>query len=173
MNKNIATERDSFRIIGEVCIIERSLETGEVVGKYCENNIVLNTGKNSILRAMSTTDTNAHTARTIKIGDDVGSGTVLAPEQPIATLTAANQSVIYEVDPNAIFVSNPSQTSVRFSTTLNGAAVMENFPALPNIVYTSAVLYTYDNTAIAYKRFPGRTISPLISVEISWTLTIL
>lgn len=163
---------ETLKIVGAVCITERDIVTGEILGYYEDPNVILGTGKASILRAMSIVDTNVHRVRTIKIGNDVGTGTILAPQDPTSELLASDQSVLYEVDPVNVNTTYPNQNSVRYSATLNGADVMAAYPALPNIVYTSVVLYTYDNTGVAYKRFPGRTISPLISIDISWTITI-
>ena len=165
---------DDMNIKGVLKIVTKSNETGEILDTFEDNNVVLTVGKEQILKAMTVLDTNIHRVKTLKIGNDVGStGTVLDPDDATADLTEAAQNPLYEVPDSAFFVTYPSVNSVRFNASLNGVDVMSNYPTLPNIIYTSAVLYTFGGTGVAYRRFPARTISSLISVDITWTLTIL
>lgn len=179
---------ETIGIRGDIAIVEREIlldeagnirfdahgkpMLGEVVGRFEEKNIVLTQGKGIILRAWADAANSASTVSTIKIGNDVGSGTILAPEEPTAGLTEAVQTVVYETPGAEFFVSYPSSNSVRFLATINGANVMSNYPTLPNVIYTSASIYTLDGKSVTYKRFPARTISALISVDISWTITL-
>lgn len=165
---------DDMNIKGVLKIVTKSNETGEILDTFEDNNVVLTVGKEQILKAMTVLDTNVHRVKTLKIGNDVGAtGTVLDPDDATADLTEAAQNPLYEVPNSAFFVTYPSANSVRFNASLNGVDVMSNYPTLPNIIYTSAVLYTFGGTGVAYRRFPARTISSLISVDITWTLTIL
>ena len=160
-------------IRGDVTIVERDLVTGEVIDSVEFNNIVLNQGKGEILRAFAIPANESNKVKTIVVGDDVGSGDLLEPQDPEASYTEANMETVYTVPVEEFFTDFPSVNSVRFRATLNGPAVMTLYPNLPNVVYTSASIYTNSNKAVTYKRFPARTISALISVEITWTLTIL
>ena len=162
---------EKSKVRGYVEIVTRCNKTGEILDKYEDNNVILNQGLTEITRAMTVLDTNIHRIKTIKIGNDVGNGTVLNPQMATVNLTESDQTVLYEVPESAFFVSYIDFKSVRFSASLNGIDVMQQFPTLPNLVYTSAVLYTFGNKGVAFKRFPARTISSLISVDISWTLT--
>lgn len=147
--------------------------TGKVVGEYDECNIVFKQGKRFILQAFAQAINSQKTVRTIKIGNDVGAGgTVLSPTPPTANETEAIQTVVYETPVQEFFVSFPNDSSVRFLATINGANVMTGFPTQPNVIYTSASIYTLENKSVTYKRFPARTISSLISVDISWTITL-
>lgn len=179
---------ETIGIRGDIDIIERVILTdsegdillnedgspvlGEVVGTYEEKNIVLTQGKGIILRAWADALNASSTVKTIKIGSDVGTGTILAPQEPTADLTEAAQTVVYETPDAEFFVSYPTSNSVRFLATINGANVMSNYPTLPNVIYTSASITTQDDKSVTYKRFPARTISALISVDISWTITL-
>lgn len=145
---------------------------GKVVGELDEKNIVLTQGKSLILRAFGEPGHSDYVVKTIKIGNDVGSGTILAPTPPTANLTEDDQDVVYTTPDEEFFVTFPTATSVRYLATINGANVMAEYPALPNIVYTSASIYTISDQSITYKRFPARTISELISVDITWTITL-
>jgi hypothetical protein len=114
-----------------------------------------------------------YTVKTIRLGGDVGSGTPIEPEQPVSTLTEDSQTVIYTTPDTSMNITYPSLTKVTYNAIIDGASVMALFPAVPNIVYTSAAIITHGGLAIAYKRFPARTISSIISVDVSWTLEIL
>lgn len=163
---------DKLTIRGVHKEVHRRIDTGEIVAVYEDDNIFLNQGKAEIFRAFSILDTNDHRVKTIKVGNDVGTGNALAPSAPTASFTEANQSVVYETPEEEFFVEYPTQTSVRYLATINGANVMALYPTVPNVIYSSAVLYSQAGKALAYRRFPSRTISSLISVDVSWTFTI-
>jgi hypothetical protein len=162
---------DHIKIFGDVSMRAYVTETGKTIDTFEENNIFLTQGKSEIFRAF-TIDNAAHVIKTIKIGDDVGTGDVTNPQQPTAAYTELNQSVKYEVPLSDFSVTYPTENTVRFLATVNGASVMALYPSEPNIIYTSATLVTNANKAVAYKRFSARTISSLISVDITWTLRI-
>lgn len=180
---------DVIKIRGDIEITEREILTdekgnvlldengkpvlGEIVGHFEEKNIVLTQGKGLILRAWAEAANSGSTVKTIKIGKDVGVGTVLNPQEATANLTEANLDVVYTTPDEEFFVSYPTANSVRYLATINGANVMVNYPNVPNVIYTSASITTVDGKSCTYKRFPARTISALISVDISWTITIL
>ena len=165
--------KEDIGMKGTLKMVFRSNETGEVLDVFEDNNVVLNQGKGEILRAFNTLNNNDHKIKSIYIGNDFGSGTLLAPQEPTNLFTEANQTVVYEVPSNEFFIDYPTSTSVRYLATINGANVMAQYPTQPNVVYTSATLRTQANKAIAYRRFGARTISSLISVDVIWTLTIL
>lgn len=158
-------------IKGILSIKHRDNLTGEIVDEsYEELNVVLDQGRTIMLRAFSTSDNTLDTVKTIKIGDDVGAGDIFEPTPASPSLTEADQNVVYEVPVEEFFVEFPTSGSVRYLATINGADVMSLNPGVANIIYTSAAIYTQGGNAVTFKRFPARTISSLISVEISWTL---
>lgn len=163
-----AQDKMSIRGIFKLTVIDNV--TGDVLDNYVDDNIVLDQGKDLIFKALTVVDTNNYKLSNLKLGTDIGDGTELIPEPPTADLTEADQDVLYTVNPANVTITYPTTNSVMLSTTINGAVVMPLFPAEVNVTYTSAVLYTLGNQAIAYKRFPARTISSLISIDISWTL---
>lgn len=171
--ESIIKELNELSIRGDLKITERLIETGEIIGEFEDKNIVLTQGKNLILRAFGEANNLPFAAKTIKIGGDVGSGgSILAPIAANAGMTEVDQQVIYTVPPEEFFVTYPSSNSIRFLATINGGNVMAQYPTVPNIIYTSASIYTQGDKAVTYKRFAARTISALISVDISWTITI-
>jgi hypothetical protein len=163
---------DKFSVLGQFSMTIKDKDGG-IIDEYIDNNIVLTSGKNHILKALSVKDTNLYTVRTVRLGNDVGSGTLVEPEQPVATMSEDSQNVIYTTPDLSMNVTYPSLTKVTYNAIVDGASVMALFPEVPNIVYTSAAIVTHGGFAIAYKRFPARTISSIISVDISWTLEIL
>lgn len=163
---------NAIKMKGDVAIITREKATGKIIDTYEEKNLVVSVGMDQVLKAITTKDTNNFVIETISIGDDVGSGTVMNPEQPSTSYSKNNQNVIYSAPSDLFIISRPSETSVQLFATLDGERVMESYPDSPNIIYTSATIRTVGDEVISYKRFPARTISRLISVDIIWTLTL-
>jgi hypothetical protein len=96
----------------------------------------------------------------------------MQPEKPSLSYTKTNQNVVFTAPPDLITISRPTSASVQIHATLDGERVMESYPDSPNIIYTSATIRTVIGEVISYKRFPARTISRLISVDVIWTLTL-
>lgn len=159
-------------IKGIVKITERDCD-GNIISVYEDNNIVTTLGKQSILKALTTKNSNAFTVNSMVYGDDYGTGTVLAPQSPTVSYTSASQSVKYTTQINNISIIYPNETSVKFVATVIGSDVMAGYPSLPNIIFTSATIRDENGVTIAAKRFPARTISTLTNMDIEWTLQIL
>jgi len=181
MKKQNLEEVSLFGIRGDVEIKEYELavdengntyRTGKLVGEYTEKNVILNQGTRLILESFAEQSKVDSAAKTIKIGNDTGAGTILNPAPATTNMTEANQNVLYETPVEEFFVSYPTQDSVKFLATINGPAVMSMYPSLPNVIYTSASLYTHSGKSVTYKRFSARTISSLISVDITWTISL-
>lgn len=164
--------KENVGIIGTYKEVVRDNKTGKIIDVFEKRNIVLDQGISSIWQAMSSANTNSLVLETIKLGDDVGTGNVTSPEQPSPTYTEANQNVIYSIPVGDVIISYPTSSSVQFFANVNGSVVMQSYPTEPNVVYTSAALYSNVGNAFSYKRFTGRTISSDISVDISWTLSL-
>jgi hypothetical protein len=69
--------------------------------------------------------------------------------------------------------SYPTPTKMTILGNIDGAKVSLLYPTAPNVVMTSATIRTNDGSIIAAKRFPARTVSTVISLDVSWTLEIL
>lgn len=175
------SELESLSVRGDLHITEYELvmdadgnqTRGEKIGEFEEKNIVLKQGISFILQAAASITNSGKTVSTIKIGNDVGGGgSILNPVMPNEEYTENNQTVVYTVPTEEFFIMYPDDYSVRFLCTIHGNNVMSFYPELPNIIYTSASIYTVEDKSVTYKRFPARTISSLISVDISWTISI-
>lgn len=164
---------DNSGIIGSLKITERNIKTGEILNVIEDDNVVLTQGKLELLKAFNSLNDNSHKVKSIVVGSDFGSGTILEPEQPNASYTELDQDVVYEIPEAEFFVEYPSENSTRYLATINGAAVMAMYPTVPNVTYTSASIITQAGKAVAYRRFGARTISALISIDVAWTLTII
>lgn len=170
MSQKSLSPTASFGVVGVYEEVVRDIKTGEVIETFKEDNIVVDDGLDFIVTRLSTENTDSLILSSIKLGDDTGTGSVINPEMPTATYNSSNQNVIYEVPNAEISIDNPEPGALRFFATVNGATVMESFPNDPNVVYTSATLRTVSDSVFSYKRFAGRTISALVSVDISWTI---
>lgn len=156
---------------GEIEIKHRDILTGEIVDDvFADHNVILSQGKRMMIEAFTSPINSGNVVTTIKIGKDVGTGTILNPQPPSEFMTEAALDEVYATPPEEFFVTYPSDTSVRFLATINGGRVMEAYPGQPNVIYTSAMIASDNGRGFAYRRFPARTISSLISVEISWTI---
>lgn len=156
---------------GHLQIVTKDIKTGEVIDTFDDDNVYLEQGKTQALKAF--VDGGDFRIKSIYIGDDVGTGSIMQPEQPSANYTESNQDIVYEVPfENEFYVTYPTYNQVRFTAAISGPNVMALYPNDPNVVYTSATIRTRDEKAIAYRRFPPRTISELVSVDLIWTLTL-
>lgn len=164
-------DEQSIRVRGDIVIVERNIETGEVVKEETQN-VVLNQGKKILIDGISKNTAGQNIIKTLKIGRDVGTGTIMQPQDATSDLTEATLEEVYTTPEAEFSVSYPTNNSVRFTSILNGINVMNQHPNQPNVIYTSATLVTSNGKSVTYKRFPARTISSLISVEITWTLTL-
>lgn len=175
MSKNMESEMENvsgLKAVGVFKVVEKHAETGEVIDTFEEQNVITDLGIENILRSFSDGAHVNNIVSTISLGIDVGSGDILNPEQPSSNIVNSAHDSVYVIPSEEFFVSYPDASTVRFFATVNGSTVMSDYPAEPNVIYTSAMLQTAGATpkAFAYKRFSARTVSSLISVDISWEI---
>lgn len=163
--------KENVEAIGIFKMVERNTATGEVFGEFEEKNVITDIAFSHLISSFTDASYNNKIVQTISLGDDIGSGSLLSPEQPTSAITEAEHDLVFEIPSNEFFVDYPSASSVRFYGTVNGATVMTNYPSEANVVYTSAMLKLNSLEPFSYKRFSARTISELISVDISWTIS--
>ena len=163
---------DAGTVTGDLEMIFRDVESGEIVDHFEDRNVILLEGKSRLLGYLQQTPTEATHIDKIVLGSDVGNGTVMQPEMANENLTSADQIVLYETKPHEFSSGSPTQNSVRFVAALSGETIMSEHPTVPNVVYNSATLRFADGSTFAYRRFAPRTISNLVYVDIIWTITI-
>lgn len=152
--------------IVEVCNITK-LET--VV--YSEGNKIAKTGFQSILEAVTNRNQYPFGFGGIFLGDDIGNGTVEVPEPPTEDIVASDQSVTYPVLSEDTFIDYPAFNKLRFTAIIDGSE-LQRVSTDARLMFTSASIRNSRGEIVAYKRFPGRSVSPLITLNIRWTLTI-
>lgn len=167
-------------IDGRFYIIERSKVTGQVVGRFDEPNVITEQGINNLFVSLTLANAdNSNVLKNFHLGNDYGAEeepaggwTVAEPRPANKTFSSLNQFVLYEVPQADMVVSYPTQNSIQYSTLLDGTVILDAyFPANDDLQYTSATLRFGNNTAFAYKRFPVRSLSRLIDVQVVWEFT--
>lgn len=152
--------------IVEVCNITK-LET--VV--YSEGNKIVKTGFQSILEVVTNRNQYPFGFGGIFLGDDIGNGTVEVPEPPTEDIYASDQNVTYSVLSKDTFIDYPAFNKLRF-TAIVDSSELQRMSTDARLMFTSASIRNSRGEIVAYKRFPGRSVSPLITLNIRWTLTI-
>lgn len=161
---------------GIIEITEKYTETGEVIRQEVIFNTFLRQGMTEMIRAFTDPSpaggSTSHIIRRLKIGDDFGGAgfTEMNPQPATPDFTNADQNVVFTVEPANITVNYPNFYSVEYLVVLDGGDVMDQFPDDVDKRYSSAALYTDNDTAIAFRRFETRTITRQITVDIKWTL---
>lgn len=164
--------KEKAKIGGHLKIIEICQVTGKECVVFDDENVVTDTGFATFFQR-ATQSTGGSYLHNIILGDDYGTGDLLNPEPADASYTQANQSVVYEIPNSDITFTYPTTNVVRFETTLDGTYIMDTFyPTETELQYTSATTRFQNATVFSYKRFPVRSISRLVSIQIIWTITI-
>lgn len=165
--------KNKAKIKGHLKIIERPINEPESEGivTFDEDNVVTDAGFSTFFQRITSSSGGSYLYNII-LGDDVGTGDVFTPEPAESSYTSANQNNVYEI-PNAdIVFTYPTANVIRMETTLNGDYIMNTFyPAETDLQYTSATTRYQDASVFSYKRFPVRSISRLVSIQIIWTIT--
>jgi hypothetical protein len=94
------------------------------------------------------------------------------PRPPIDTENASSISLVYTpTDDNALIIGFSGVSSVTFNNTIIGTNVIADYPTEVTKQITSAALYWNSGVSVfAYKRFPVKSISEAIDIDISWTI---
>lgn len=151
----------------------RNKETGEILDEFGDN-LVVNVGMSQIIRAFTTASPAGgslqYVLQTFKIGDDIGTGTLLVPEPAKPSDTNLSQNVVYTAPYGDINITYPNYYSVELRISLDGNTVMAAYPAEVDLRFSSAGLYSGDDQIFAYRRFQTRTITREIVIDVKWTL---
>lgn len=160
-------------INGKVKMVFTDKKTGDIIETYEDNNLFINLGRNAFLRAISTPGSTDHIINALNFGTDFGDPNewdIFDPEPPALDFTSANQDVIFTISTPALQVTNVAFDRVRFSTVLDGGDVLDLFPGAIDVRYSSLTLTTGNGDPVVYKRFPVKSISRLVSVDVTWDL---
>lgn len=168
-------------IQGVIEIREICKETGEILSTYSDENVITHLGMNTLwLRSVyEDLDTNMKLKNFhlgIDYGAEEGDGgtwTQLDPKPAEKGYTSDNQFVVYAVPETDMVIQYPDANKVQYGTLLDGKYILDTFfPGDVDMRYSSATLRFENDTTFSYKRFPVRSLSRLIDVQIIWTFTI-
>jgi len=101
----------------------------------------------------------------------IGTASANNPSPPTVNDTLSSMNVINTPTILTPFViGNNNATSITFTTSIIGTDVMSAYPTQNTKIITSASLLNAGTDSFAYKRFPQKSISNLINIDISWTI---
>lgn len=156
------------RIKGSLSIMTTDKRTGEILDHYADSNVVVLDHRKIFVKLINQGLENYRVNR-YKIGDDVGSGTESDPEPADETFTAVDQNVLYNTT-EGIQVSHSGDLLTIYNIFINGEDVMEEHPTEDSISFTSIGLYSNNEILFSYKRFPARTITSTLNINILWRI---
>lgn len=162
---------EKLGIFGHLQIEEVCNETGISTMILDDKNRIVNTGFQSFLEVVSNRNQYQYGFGGIYLGDDVGNGSIDNPEPAAANMTPSDQNTIYEVLSKDIFIDHPAPNKVRFTAMVDGNELYK-MDSSARLMFTSASIRNSRGEIVAYRRFSGRSASPLITLSIRWTITI-
>lgn len=172
-------DRQIGGINGVVTIRTICKKTGDVIDEFKDNNVVTLNGMEHLwTRAEGDKKTSDYTIQNFVLGSDFGveeggDWSIFAPKPAQNNYTNENQFVIYEDSPTNTVFEYPDLNEMQVGTLLDGEAILdEYFPDEVTVRYNSATIRFGDGTVFSYKRFPVRSISRLVDVQILWTFTL-
>lgn len=172
-------DRQIGGINGVVTIRTICKQTGDVIDEFKDNNVVTLNGMEHLwTRAEGDKKTSDYTIQNFVLGSDFGveeggDWSIFAPKPAQNNYTNENQFVIYEDSPTNTVFEYPDLNEMQVGTLLDGEAILdEYFPDEVTVRYNSATIRFGDGTVFSYKRFPVRSISRLVDVQILWTFTL-
>lgn len=170
-------QRGGINGIITIRTIEKS--SGNIIDEFVENNVVTLGGMERLWERLSTGNPpSTHNLQYFALGEDYGleeggDWNIFAPKSAVNTYTKENQAVIYNDSPANIVFEYPSENVLQVGTLLDGEAIIDEFfPDDVVVRYNSATIRFGDETVFSYKRFPVRSISRLVDVQILWTFTL-
>lgn len=176
--KSVMNMRNRGGVDGWITIREISKETGEILSEFTDKNVITEQGINTLfLRMVLNDNENTMKFSRFKLGIDYGleedanaDWTVFTPKPAEKHYTSLNQYVVYEVPELDMVFDYPDQNTFQASTLLDGKYILDTYhPDDVDLRYTSATLRFFNETTFSYKRFPVRSLSRLIDVQIIWT----
>lgn len=166
--------KDDLPLNGHLRIREKDALSGMILHEknFDEHNVITLMGISKFIERTTQGNTGTSWIETIYLGDDVGSGNLLNPEEEKDTFTGATQHIVYEVPINSISITYPDPFTFEVSTVLNGTNILDsNFPGDIELRFTSASVRFSDGDVFSYKRFPVRSLSRLVDIELNWTIS--
>lgn len=167
------TEKDNIDLNGHLQIRAKDAMSGDIIYSeaFDDHNVITSKGA-SIFLDRVTKSAEAAYITTIYLGDDVGNGNLLNPEEEKESYTNINQNIVYQIPVSDITLTYPDPFTFELATVLNGTAILDSmFPTDIDMRFTSATIRFSDDEVFAYKRFPVRSLSRLVDIELVWTVS--
>lgn len=162
---------DDLTMYGWLQIYEKNNETGETCRVFDSNNKIMTSGINSLLQGVTSRDPYPFGFDGIYIGDDLGGGTLENPNPPTDGMIPSDQNVIYRIPDELTFHQFPKFNELEFNAFIDGNEIYRETQNARNTI-SSISIRNVRGDIVAYKRFPSRVTSPLITLNISWKLII-
>jgi hypothetical protein len=150
-------------------------ETGQVLDVFKDKNVITLDGMSKLWERMAGNgDIISHFVLGSDYGvEEGGDWNIFAPKPAENSYNTENQFAIYSDAPVNTVFEYPSITELQVGTLLNGERIIDElFPDEVTVRYNSASIRFGDDTIFSYKRFPVRSISRLVDVQILWTFTL-
>lgn len=163
---------ESPKVKGILTLTTIDAETKEVLHCFSEKNVVTTNGLGKLIENL----TNAASSPLDKFvfGNDVGTGTLIIPEDASEGYTSSTQNELFPVSSANITFTTPAGNVLVAETTIVGSNLMNTaFPAEVSINVTSGTFRFSDNTTFSYKRFPAIVISRMVDVNVTWEIEFL
>lgn len=109
------------------------------------------------------------TAETGTVGVDITRGTLDNPSAPLDTYDETTMDILFDA-PYALNKGYADSITATFNVTIKGADVLALYPGDTSKILTSAALHTGNGNVFSYKRFPQKSISALVDINISWNI---
>lgn len=159
---------------GHLTIREFDSQSGNLINEYAEKNVITLEGYEEVMSRILDNGSSVEDSilERIVIGDDTGSGDMIDPEDATDGLTSDDQDIVYEVRPEDMEFNRITSRNTEAVTFLDGTYIMDTYyPDEVDIRYCSATLRFKNGVTLSYKRFPARSISRLISIQMVWSIT--
>lgn len=163
---------DKLQAKGIVTINTYESGTENLLDSYCDKNTITIEGITEIInRILTNSGTSDAIVTRLVLGDDAGTGTLLSPSAAQPTLSGSDQSQVYEVRTGDLQIGSSGSRRIVASAVMYGSDIMNNeFPTDIVLNFCSATLRFENGVALAYKRFPVRSLSRLVDITITWEI---
>lgn len=166
-------------IVGILTINSIDKKTGEVVDSFSDRNVVTLSGMGWMWKRLSQKDgSSPFRFHHFTLGDDTGESeggdwNEFFPKPADASYDKSFQDIVHEDSPDNLVDSYPTDNKLQLSSLLDGQAILDNeFPNETEVPYNSVTLRFANNEVFSYKRFPVRTITRLLDIQIIWEFSL-
>lgn len=108
--------------------------------------------------------------QTVGTGCVISRGNVNSPSAPLSSYTQTTMNVLFNA-PYILGAGSINSTTAAFSVTIVGQDVLNAIGGgATSAVFTSAALHVGNGNVFAYQRFPQKSVSSVVNVNITWQI---